>query len=206
MWRLVLIPSVIPALATLALAETYVVNPQGTGDFPTIQAAISAAMDGDVIELTDGVFTGQGNRDIGYWGKAITIRSQNGNPSYCIIDCEGTETDPHRGFYFQLGEGPGSILEGVTIRRGHVGDESGAGIYCYESAPTIRDCILWGHSARCGGAIDCIRASPAITECQFLLNEAQYGGAIIYCWESSPSLSDCVFRDNTAYDGGAIYT
>jgi len=48
------------ALATLTLpsanAATYVVTPDGTGDFPTIQAAIDAAVTGDVIQLTDGVF------------------------------------------------------------------------------------------------------------------------------------------------------
>ena len=41
-----------------AAAETYVVTPDGTGDFPTIQTAIDAAGDGDIIELTDGTFTG----------------------------------------------------------------------------------------------------------------------------------------------------
>ena len=36
-----------------SLAATYVVNPDGTGDLPTIQAAINAALGGDIIELTD---------------------------------------------------------------------------------------------------------------------------------------------------------
>lgn len=40
----ILISSMILALAATAAAETYVVNPEGTGDFPTIQAAID--MDG----------------------------------------------------------------------------------------------------------------------------------------------------------------
>ncbi|MCK4414565.1 MAG: hypothetical protein KAY32_13585 [Candidatus Eisenbacteria sp.] len=52
------------ASACAAGAETYLVLPDGTGDFPTIQAAIDAALDGDEILLADGTFTGDGNRDL----------------------------------------------------------------------------------------------------------------------------------------------
>jgi hypothetical protein len=48
----------------IASAETYVVSPDGSGDFPTIQTAIDAVVDGDIVQLTDGVFTGEGNRDL----------------------------------------------------------------------------------------------------------------------------------------------
>lgn len=75
---------------TVLLAEVYLVNPEGTGDFPTIQAAIDWASDGDVIELTDGIFRGDGNRDVEYFGRVITIRSQSGVAGACVIDCEGT--------------------------------------------------------------------------------------------------------------------
>ena len=74
-------------LVSSASAATYVVQPDGTGDFPTIQAAINAVVDTDIIELADGTFTGDGNRDLDYLGKAITIRSQSGDPSVCVIDC-----------------------------------------------------------------------------------------------------------------------
>jgi pectin methylesterase-like acyl-CoA thioesterase len=55
-------------------ASVYVVRPDGSGDFPTIQAAIDAAIDGDTVELADGTFRGDGNRDPDYLGKAITVR------------------------------------------------------------------------------------------------------------------------------------
>ena len=59
-------------IASSATAATYTVEPDGTGDFPTIQAAIDAAQDGDVVELGDGVYRGAGNRDITLLGKAIS--------------------------------------------------------------------------------------------------------------------------------------
>ena len=62
-------------LISVAAAETYVVKPDGTGDFPTIQAAIDAAYHGDVIELTDGVFTGDGNRDLWNRDRYLVFRS-----------------------------------------------------------------------------------------------------------------------------------
>jgi pectin methylesterase-like acyl-CoA thioesterase len=100
-------------------AETHVVTPDGTGDFPTIQAAIDAAVDGDEVVLTHGVFTGDGNRDVNFLGKAITIRSQDGGPSVCIIDCKGSFGERHRGFRFDSREGRESVLSGVTVSNGY---------------------------------------------------------------------------------------
>ena len=61
------------ALSGVAMADEYVVLPDGTGDFPTIQAAIAAVADGDVILLAAGTFTGEGNRDLDFLGKGITV-------------------------------------------------------------------------------------------------------------------------------------
>jgi hypothetical protein len=44
--------------------------------FPSIQSAIAAATDKDIISLTGGSFTGDRNRDIDHWGQATTVRSQ----------------------------------------------------------------------------------------------------------------------------------
>jgi hypothetical protein len=125
-------------------ATTYVIKADGSGDFPTIQAAITAVGNGDVLELSDGTFTGDGNRDLDFLGKAITVRSQGGNPDACVIECGGVLDNPHRGFYFHSGETAVSLLEGVTIRGGFgqpdtgLPDCCGAGVLCTDgSNPTI---------------------------------------------------------------------
>jgi hypothetical protein len=191
------------------LAETHTVRPDGTGDYPTIQAAIDAAMDGDTIELTDGTFTGEGNRDIDYLGKAIAVRSQSGNPDVCVIDCEGSAADPHRGFHFHSGDGPASVLEAVTITGGHH-VEPGGGTVCAFSSPTLINSVIAGNVVSvpygyCGGLL-CYASSPTLEGCVFVENTADNWGGGMVCEESSPTLVDCTFADNWAGEvGGGLY-
>ncbi|MBN2588373.1 MAG: hypothetical protein JXA96_00805, partial [Sedimentisphaerales bacterium] len=57
-------------------------------DFNNIQAAIDDANDGDIVLVAPGTYTGEGNRDIDFMGKAITVKSEYG-PESCIIQCGG---------------------------------------------------------------------------------------------------------------------
>ena len=189
--------------------ETYVVNPEGTGDFPTIQAAIAGVQHGDVIELTDGTFTGDGNRDMDYLGKAITIRSQSGNPQACIIDCAGSRGDPHRGFSFVSDEGPESVLEGVTIANGYLPPPGwGAGVEGSGSSPTLINCIFSDNSAYEGGGANFTSAShPTFIGCLFSGNSATAGGGVAVASGSSATLTDCTFSGNSAvaFGGGLSF-
>lgn len=177
------------AAPSVTLATTYSVAPDGSGDFPTIQQAIDAAFAGDVIELTNGIFVGVGNRDIDFLGKAITVRSASGDPSSCTIDCQASDLYPRRAFLFHLGEGPASVLEGITITNGYVS----GGVY----------------PENCGGGLQCLSASPTISNCVFLGNTATgtdsydggFGGGL-FSTDASPTLLDCTFDSNWAYKGG----
>ena len=65
--------------AGLACATTHFVKPDGTGDFPTIPAAMQAAALGNTIDRDDGTSTGPGNRDLSCEGKALLVRSGSGS-------------------------------------------------------------------------------------------------------------------------------
>ncbi len=163
------------------------VRADGTGDYPTIQAAIDAAPEGMVIELVDGTYTGDGNRDLDFGGKSVTVRSQGGNPSTCVIDCEGAPSDQHRGFHFHSGETADAVVENIKITGGFLDYYSwqldGGGIRCEAgSSPTIRGCVFPENDAVAG-----------------------FGGGCSIDATSAPHLVDCRFLGNTALDGGGAH-
>ncbi|MDM8522467.1 SBBP repeat-containing protein [Desulfococcaceae bacterium HSG8] len=197
------------------------------GDYSTIQAAIDAASDGDTVLVSDGTYTGEGNKNLDFNGKAITVRSENG-PENCIIDCE----NDGRGFHFHSGEGEDSVLSGFSIINGSV-SKHGGGIFFNNSSPTISNCVIRESSATYGGGIHLNQSSPIISDCTISDNEAtEFGGGIYcnwYCYPiitnstvsgnsatikgggvylykySSPTVSGCVVRNNQATYGGGIW-
>ncbi|HUU94894.1 MAG TPA: right-handed parallel beta-helix repeat-containing protein [Phycisphaerae bacterium] len=198
------VPVVLVAVtAATADGDTIYVCWDGSGDYLTIQEGIDAAQDGDDVVVCDGIYTGPGNKNLDFGGKLITVRSENG-PENCIIDCE----DDGRGFYFHSGETAESVMDGLTIGNGRVGD--GAGIYCTnQSSPTITNCAFTDNVADVGGGAICCWdfSSPTITNCTIMGNiGSYYGGGAVYCERySSPTISNCTITTNTGKDGAAIH-
>ena len=181
-----------------AMSATYLVCPDGSGDFVTIQAAIDQAMPGDVLELCDATFTGPGNHDIDFLGKAITIRSESGNALACIIDADRAG----RGFVFANNEGAGSVIENLIIRDGET-DEYGGGIQCIYASPYIRGCILDGCQAGSGGGgIYSAGGSPTIEQC--IINDAYSSeGGGLYITNGSAAIDKCIISNCEA--SAAVY-
>jgi len=212
-------------------ARIITVDANGSADFETIQAAINDSNDGDIVVVRPGIYTGSGNRDIDFKGKAITVRSiEPHEPSVVaatVIDCQAGPFTPHRGFHFYNGEDANSVLDGFTITNGYVSDYGG-GILCEEAGPTISNCTISGNTADmfggglywCDGPItNCtISGNTAggfgggglafcggpITNCIITGNSAErWGGGLAFC--SSP-VSNCVIAGNSAVqNGGGLY-
>ena len=197
--------------------DTAVSDPAEDGSqehpFDAIQEAIDIAeFEGTVIILS-GTYTGEGNRDIDFKGKTITVRSTDPNdPSVVaetVIDCNGSEADPHRGFVFNNYETHQSIVAGLTITGGY--NESGGAIFYGQcTAPTIINCIFKENQAYCGGSIYTFNANPKLINCEFNNNSAAAAGGALYSYvdfiECNSILEDCLFQGNTTtYNGGAIY-
>jgi hypothetical protein len=193
--------------------QVITVDDDGPADYSTIKDAIDVAADGDTVIVADGIYTGEGNRDIDFGGKPITVKSENG-PENCIIDCQGTETDPHRGFYFHNNEDSNSVLDGITITNGYIGySGNGGGIYCSHSSPTIRNCVISNSTAGRGGGMYNYGRSGAATvfNCVFSQNLATRndygadGGGGMYNFQNCPMLINCIFTGNHAVrSGGAM--
>ena len=178
-------------------------------DYATIQLAIDVAVDGDEIIVRDGTYIGEGNRDIEFRGKAISLSSENG-PENTIIDCEREG----RGFSFQSGETLTTILSGFTITGGSV--DYGGGIIIRDSSPLITECIISRNWARKHGAGVCLynSNSTVITDCSISNNGGGYtfqgGGVYIGDGSSSVVINNCTISNNgsssdSAVKGGGIY-
>ncbi len=172
-------------------------------DQPTIQAGIDFAVRLDTILVADGVYSGEGNRDISFKGKRITVKSENG-AERCIIDCMGAPGNHHRGFDFDSYETSWSILDGFTIKNGYA--DYGGGIYC-SSRPFILNCHIRNNTAlKCGGGI----YSPGgaiLDNCIISSNTAFIGGGGIYtCNGAVTHLTNCLIVSNYAEDGAGMYS
>ncbi len=214
--------TVIPATALVVVA------PDGSGDYPALQAAIDAHPSGETVELTDGVFTGAGNRDLDfmlYW--TGELRSRSGDPQTCYLDLEG----------HTLGQGEGFqdiTFRGLGIRNGSEGYRTGmygSAIFLNcefentawvgrvnESGIRMEDCTVTGGTEtlvsgsggagfyRChlhanGEIADC--NSATLIDCTIEGNTATT--ALVTVWTSMyyggcglEECSNCIFADNQA--------
>jgi len=199
---------------TFVVSDNYYVNAVDGDDlndglswetaFATIQKGIDTADNCDKVLVADGTYTGPGNRDLDFLGKAITVKSANG-PENCIILCnfEG------RGFYFHNDEDASSVADGFTIVAGKEYWDPcypvpistyGGGIYC-EGSPTIRNCIISDSDASFGGGIYC-ENSPTIINCLIYNNSGVNGAGIWY--STNTKILNCTIVDNSGVNSGGV--
>ena len=203
--------------AGIGQGRTITVGQGGGYDFSTIQAAIDDANDGDVVIMAAGTYTGDGNRDIDFKRKAVTIRSTDPNDpnivATTIIDCNGTQENPHRGFYFHSGENLISELNGVTICNGYVTQALGSlggAIYCEKgSGPKIINCRIINSMAFSwpllgagsgGGVAGC---DGEIINCLISGNGAMGGGGIAFC--HGIIQKNIITNNKAGYFGGGLF-
>jgi hypothetical protein len=217
--RAVFLASLLTLGAAPALAQGIVddrpVSPElhVPGDHATIQAAIDAAPAGARITVGDGLWQGDGNRNLDFGGKDLIVRSANG-AAHCVIDCQGVVTSPQRAFVFSTGETRASAVQGFTITGGTTEDGAvndrfnGGAIRIVNASPRILDCIFENNYAGCWGAAVYAgsNASPRIERCLFIDNYANDDGGGFFAWShDSVEIVRSAFVNNSArVTGGAI--
>lgn len=192
------------AIASISHAAIRLVPQQ----FPTIQAGINAAQDGDIVLVDDGVYSGAGNRDLTLMGKAITLQSLNG-PETTIIDIQGTPQQWHMGFTIQHGETADTVIQGFTIRNGYSFNGAGMNVF-NNSSPTVRHCVFENNYAACwGGAVfysGSASMHPVFSDCVFDNNESAAEGGAVFGLTGSASFVNSRFTNNAANAGGVFFT
>lgn len=194
-------------------------------DYGTIQEAIDAATYGDLIKLDFGTFRGDGNRDLDFQGKHLTISGQSAATT--IVDLEGSETDPHR--FAELCDIEGQVnLSDLTIRNGYAGEAdlcntpnyTGGAIRVMGSTSlevalcAFENChapgnggAIWFDSPLSGFSPELHVWSSTFSNC----SSGDGGGAIharntASYIDSTVTIEDCTFTGNTGKYGGAIRT
>ncbi|MEN3332220.1 MAG: serine protease [Blastocatellia bacterium] len=173
-------------------------------DYPTIQQAINASVNGDTVLVSPGTYL----ENINFLGKAITVSSESG-PGITIIDGN------HAGSVvtFRSGESRSSILSGFTIRNGRATFDfgySGGGVHIERSSATVRNNIITNNIGMAtGGGIGMIASSALIQGNVITNNRTEFsgtsGGGIIVSFSSDVEVVDNVISRNTADFGGGLY-
>lgn len=195
-------------LASTAWADPFYVSTSGSDGnngltsgtaFRTIQHALNTAPAGSTVIVLPGTYTGWGNRNLDFSGKALTLVSQGG-ADVTTIDCQNSSNT--RAFHFHSGETADAVVDGFTLTRGNY--YQGAAIYCQGSSPTIRNCDIVANSSSNGGAVYCKDLSQAVISHCTIRNNTNTGG--VRFDNSACSLINCLLVNNTADigAGGAI--
>ncbi len=203
--------------------RVWYVKPNGSGDAPTIQAAIDSASSNDTVMLAAGTYTGTGNRDLNFNGKNIVVISEGG-PEVTIIDCQGNELDEHYGVILENGEDTTATIEGITITNSYLTEWRSGAVWMKDASATVRNCIItsnYGKGIYHDFALDCTLLlydsritnnsgtgvfseawTTVVSGCEISFN-GQYGME----WSSwnKLDLSDCLFESNTG-EGLYIWT
>lgn len=177
---------------------------QAPHDFVTIQPAIDDAAEGGLILLCDGTYSGEGNVDLDFLGKTLTLRSLSNDRDLCIIDCASSA----RAFHFHSGETSDAVIEAITIENGD--DNAGGGaVLCQNGAQSrFVDCVFRDCEADYGGAVYAEDGSfPRFLGCLFEGNHAHFYGGALHAYQATLRCRDCTFDDNDCNEwGGAIYS
>lgn len=189
------------ALALPSMGTTRYVSPppaapeeDGSEAFPfdTIQEALDAAAPDDDVIVQPGTYSGAGNFDLNFQGKAVLLRAAEG-PSNTVIDVQNLG----RAFNISSGETTNTIIRGFRVtgvgtQVSATGGEQGSPAYAEFYGPV-------------GSAVFCASNSGVtIDACWFEDNKAQTSLAVtIVGWIGDPYYNEHREADGS---GGAVWS
>ena len=172
----------------------------------SIQQAIDMVLPGGTVNIIAGTFPITTPIDPG--GKAVTLVGATDDAGNATTFLDGGNST--RVLQCVSGEDANTTFENLVIQRGRAEgvypDDTGAGMYCHLSSPTLINCTFTGNSAANGGGMFNSSSDPTLNNCEFTNNSAMSGGGMMNYVLSSPTLTNCTFTGNSAGDnGGGMY-
>lgn len=184
------------ALMSVAIAANAQTTHRVPEDFSTIQDAVDACSQGDIVEINGGEWTGSGFGPVVRVGTSITIRSRPGTRA--VISGENIRSA-------LVADAPDVRLEGLDLREGGEPERS----YClfHDSGRlSLEDCRLFGSST---AGIFAVGKSLELRRCEF----SGFRATGVYVGYDGPALSTegiedyvlieaCTFEDCFGEEGG----
>jgi len=177
------------------------------GDYPTIQGAIDAAVNYDVVLVSPGTYI----ENLVINSKEITLKSELGALA-TVVD-GGVPVNPDHAAVVEIVTADSTRVEGFTLANGKgvnvSGSHRGGGAFCTASSLVgISDCIIKDNIVTgLGGGVYCSDGVVSFNRCQISGNYAgtDGGGAAIY-WYGEAHFHHCMIFENTAVArGGGAY-
>jgi hypothetical protein len=172
-------------------------------DIENIQGAINESDDGDTVLVEPGEYV----ENIDFCGKNIVVCSLflfNGDEEFIertIINGNGEGGV----VAFDEGETRDAVLTGFTLLNGN--RESGGGILCRGSEPTLTHLIIRDNFAELGGGIYCRNfTNPLIQHVLIIENSSERWGGGVFCGDDGNFvMEDCLLDGNfTGAAGGGV--
>jgi hypothetical protein len=178
-------------------------------DFPTIQAALTAAVSGDVVEVACGTYH---EHDL-VLVPGVTLLSETGQASCVTIDADGL------GRVLSCQGAGQSVIEGLTLTGALIAD-SGGGVFADQVSLTIRNCRFSGNHLEGpedfdgrGAGLYASSVTLSLIDCAFDSNSSHPGSFIgnamgggLYAISSSVAVERCSFTNNVASPHAKIGT
>ena len=178
-----------------------------------IQDAITASVGGEIVLVTNGVYSTGGKIEAGdltnrvALDKPVTVTSVNGYAATVIQGAWDSISTNGPGAVRCAYLANGALLSGFTLQNGATratGDsysggplESGGGIWCVSTNGVVSNCLLTNNTAIYGGGI----AYGTLNNSLVVFNLAVYGGGAYYA-----TLNNCTVMNNyttTLFEYGA---
>jgi len=175
----------------------------------SLSTALSNAMDGDMVMIAGGTYTGSSTTVITITKDVKLYGGWNGVPSGSVvrdvsafptkIDGEGQRQ------CVVVDDNAAPELNGLVIQRGST-DFKGGGIYVLEGFPVISHCVITGnHADQYGGGFYLFDGQTTILSSEILSNSTTNGGGgLNFAYGTSGTIQGNLIEDNYASYGSAL--
>ncbi len=191
----------------------------GGCDHTSIQAAVDAANDGDVIKVATGTYTGvtarEGVTQVVYINKSVTIR---GGYTTACTEPPDPEANPttldaqQQGRVLYITGDISPTVEGLRITGGDATGldgwsappfdlDAGGGIYIVGTAATISNNQIFGNTAVGGGGVFLFRGDHVTLNGNTVTDNTADSGGGLFLW----MFSDATLNGNTVFSNTAVW-